>query len=108
MQISRAGQLKALQGQAQERGGQTETEGPERNLRVRLSSLAGTNEFRSQGLAPEAVFVGSVDLKYGLTSGLTLDLTLNPEFSYVEVEVKKKVNLTTFPDSFPRKTRVFR
>ena len=107
LQISRAGQLKALQGQAQESGGQTETEGPERNLRVRLSSLAGTNEFRSQGLAPEGVFVGSVDLKYGLTSGLTLNLTLNPEFSYVEVEVKKKVNLTTFPDSFPEKRAFF-
>ncbi len=66
-----------------------------------------TNEFRSQGLAPEAVFVGSVDLKYGLTSGLTLDLALNPDFSYVEVEVKKKVNLTTFPDSFPEKRAFF-
>ena len=48
-----------------------------------------------------------MDLKYGLTSGLTLDLTLNPEFSYVEVEVKKKVNLTTFPDSFPEKRAFF-
>ena len=107
LQISRAGQLKALQGQPQERGGQTETEGPERNLRVRLSSLAGTNEFRSQGLAPEAVFVGSVDLKYSVTSDLTLDLTLNPDFSYVEVDVKKKVSLTTFPDSFPEKRGFF-
>ena len=108
LQISRAGELRALQSQAQERGGQTEREAPEKNLRVRLSSLAGINEFRSQGLDTEAVFVGSVDLRYGLTSGLTLDLTLNPDFSYVEVEVKRKVNLTRFPNSFPEKREFFR
>ena len=48
-QISRAGELRALQRQAQKRGGQTEREAPEKPLRVRLSSLAGINEFRSQG-----------------------------------------------------------
>ena len=54
------------------------------------------------------MFVGSVDLRYGLTSDLTLALTLNPDFSYVEVEVKKKVNLTRFPNSFPEKREFFR
>ncbi|MDA2934258.1 DUF5916 domain-containing protein [Acidobacteria bacterium AH-259-D05] len=104
-QISRAGELRVLQRQG--RGGQAEREEPEANLRVKLFSLAGINQFRSRGLQTEEVFDGGVDVKYSLTSALTLDLTLNPDFSYVEVDIKKKVNLTRFPVSFPEKRELF-
>ena len=65
-------------------------------------------QFRSRGLQTQEVFEGGVDVKYGLTSGLTLDLTFNPDFAFVEVDVKKKANLTKFPTSFPEKRDFFR
>jgi len=107
-QISPVGELSVLQRQGQGRGGQAAGDEPGGNLKVKLHSLTGLNQFRSRGLQTEGVFEGGVDVKYNLTSGLTLDLTLNPDFSYVEVDVKKKVNLTKFPDSFPEKREFFR
>ncbi|HSG48979.1 MAG TPA: DUF5916 domain-containing protein, partial [Longimicrobiales bacterium] len=41
-----------------------------------------------------------VDLKYGLTPSLTLDATVNTDFSQVEVD-QERVNLTRFPLFFP-------
>jgi hypothetical protein len=107
-QISPAGELSVVQRQGQGRGGQATEEERGGNLKVKLYSLTGLNQFRSQGLRTEGVFEGGVDVKYNLTSGLTLDLTLNPDFSFVEVDVKKKINLTKFPDSFPEKREFFR
>ena len=106
-QFSSAGELSVLQRQGQGRGRQA-AGGEAGNLKVKLYSLTGLNQFRSRGLQTEGVFDGGVDIKYSLTPGLTLDLTLNPDFSYVEVDVKKKVNLTKFPDSFPEKREFFR
>jgi hypothetical protein len=40
------------------------------------------------------------DVKYGVTPGLTLDLTYNTDFSQVEVD-QERVNLTRFPLFFP-------
>ena len=107
-QISPADELSVLQRQGQGRGGPAAGEEPETNLKVKLYSLTGLNQFRSQGLQTEGVFDGGVDVKYNLSSGLTLDLTLNPNFSFVEVDVKKKVNLTKIPNSFPEKREFFR
>ncbi|TVR66346.1 MAG: hypothetical protein EA422_02345 [Gemmatimonadales bacterium] len=47
-----------------------------------------------------------VDLKYGITSGLTLDLTLNTDFSQVEVD-QQQVNLTRFSLFFPERRDFF-
>ncbi len=47
-----------------------------------------------------------VDLKYGLTSSLTLDLTYNTDFSHVEVD-QQQVNLDRFRISFPEKRDFF-
>lgn len=47
-----------------------------------------------------------VDLKYGLTSGLTADLTLNTDFSQVEVD-QQQVNLTRFSLFFPELREFF-
>jgi len=47
-----------------------------------------------------------LDLKYSLTSGLTLDGTLNTDFSQVEVDVQQ-INLTRFSLFFPEKRDFF-
>ena len=47
-----------------------------------------------------------LDVKYGVTSGLNLDLTLNTDFAQVEVD-EQQVNLTRFPLFFPEKRDFF-
>ena len=47
-----------------------------------------------------------LDVKYGLTSNLTLDLTLNTDFAQVEAD-DQQVNLTRFSLFFPEKRRFF-
>lgn len=47
-----------------------------------------------------------VDLKYGLTRGLTLDVTTNTDFAQVEVD-EQQVNLTRFSLFFPEKRDFF-
>ena len=49
---------------------------------------------------------GGVDMKFGVTSGLTLDLTVNTDFSHVEVD-EQQVNLTRFGLFFPEKREFF-
>ena len=45
-------------------------------------------------------------MKVGVTSGLTLDLTINTDFSQVEVD-QQQVNLTRFGLFFPEKREFF-
>ena len=47
-----------------------------------------------------------VDVKYGLTRSLTLDLTYNTDFAQVEVD-EQQVNLTRFDLFFPEKREFF-
>jgi hypothetical protein len=47
-----------------------------------------------------------VDLKYGLTNNLTLDLTVNTDFAQVEAD-DQQVNLTRFSLFFPEKRQFF-
>ncbi|MXW02611.1 MAG: carbohydrate binding family 9 domain-containing protein [Holophagales bacterium] len=49
---------------------------------------------------------GGVDLKWGLTRSLTLDLTYNTDFAQVEVD-QQQVNLTRFSLFFPEKREFF-
>lgn len=46
------------------------------------------------------------DLKYGLSSNLTMDLTVNTDFAQVEVD-DQQINLTRFPLFFPEKRQFF-
>lgn len=46
------------------------------------------------------------DLKMGLTRGLTLDLTVNPDFAQAEAD-EQQVNLTQFSQFFPEKRTFF-
>jgi hypothetical protein len=47
-----------------------------------------------------------LDIKYGLTSNLTLDLTLNTDFAQVEAD-NEQINLTRFSLFFPEKRLFF-
>lgn len=57
---------------------------------------SGNDYFGSAGL----------DLKYGVTSSLTLDATVNPDFGQVEVD-PAEVNLTTVETFYPEKRSFF-
>ena len=58
--------------------------------------------------APESAVGGNLgfDLKYGLSSDFTLDLTANPDFSQVEAD-PAVVNLTAFESFFPERRPFF-
>ena len=61
--------------------------------------LAGEPDFERQSQA-------GLDLKYGLTSNLTLDLTWNTDFAQVETD-NVQINLTRFDLFFPEKREFF-
>lgn len=58
--------------------------------------------FRSTDAKPSA----GADIKYGLSSGLTLTATVNPDFGQVEVD-PSIINLSAFETSFPEKRPFF-
>ncbi len=74
-----------------------------RNLQVTPYLVANLDE--NAGETSTSFDVGG-DLKYGLTSGLTLDLTYNTDFSHVEVD-RQQVNLDRFSLFFPEKRDFF-
>jgi hypothetical protein len=63
-----------------------------------LASHAGGASLAADAKGDDAD--GGVDLKWGLTPNLTLDLTWRTDFSQVEVD-QQQVNLTRFPVFFP-------
>jgi hypothetical protein len=80
---------------------------PGRNLMLKPFALAG----RSTGAQVPQTSVGArydagLDLKYGITSGLTLDATARTDFSQVEVD-QEQVNLTRFSQFFPERREFF-
>jgi len=79
---------------------------PGRNLQVKPYGLAGVKRIASRGTDAEREIDGGLDIKYGLTSGLTLDLTVNTDFSHVEAD-SQVVNLTRFPTFFQEKREFF-
>jgi hypothetical protein len=92
--VSMAGTLEGLRGIR-----------PGSNLRVKpfASTSAGqAGPGRAIRLDPDA----GVDVKYGVTSGLTWDFTVNTDFSQVEAD-EQQVNLTRFSLFFPEKRDFF-
>ncbi len=86
---------------------------PKKLLRISPYILAGfgqenfLNETRSSyNLNTEYTYDAGLDLKYGLTSNLTLDLTVNTDFAQVEAD-NQQVNITRFPLFFPEKREFF-
>ncbi|MCZ6769625.1 MAG: DUF5916 domain-containing protein [Acidobacteria bacterium] len=91
--VSLAGELEGMSGIRQGR-----------NLYVKPYLLAPV--LRREGddidFLPDAGF----DLKYGVTSGLTLDLSVNTDFAQVEAD-QQQINLTRFSLFFPEKREFF-
>jgi hypothetical protein len=91
--VSLAGELEGLTGVQQGR-----------NLYIKpyLSAPIVRREDDDVDFIPEVGF----DVKYGVTPGLTLDLTVNTDFSQVEADTQQ-INLTRFSLFFPEKREFF-
>jgi len=80
---------------------------PGRNLQlkpfVRAANIGGSRPVEDDR---GGNYDAGVDLKYGITSGLTLDLTYRTDFSQVEVD-REQVNLTRFSLFFPEQREFF-
>jgi hypothetical protein len=80
-------------------------DGASRDLRIK--PYAATRSIRDVGgPSYNASSDAGLDLKYGLTQGLTLDVTVNPDFAQVEAD-EQTVNLTQFDQFFPEKREFF-
>jgi hypothetical protein len=91
--VSMAGTIEGLQGIA-----------PGNNLRVKPYALASAS--RLAGRPTDGDFDAGFDVKYGITSGLTWDFTVNTDFSQVEAD-EQQINLTRFSLFFPEKRDFF-
>ncbi len=78
---------------------------PPRQLDVKPYTVGGRTDDRARG-ASENEFDGGLDLKWGLTRSLVLDVTYNTDFAEVEVD-DQQVNLTRFSLFFPEKRDFF-
>ncbi len=80
---------------------------PGRNLKVKPFVLGSANEIPSRP-GDTDYYLGKIglDLKYGLTPGLTLDFTANTDFSQVEADVQQ-INLTRYNLFYPEKREFF-
>jgi len=91
--VSMAGTVEGLQGLR-----------PGSNIRVKPYALANLNKVA--GLDVDRDYDTGFDVKYGVTSGLTWDFTVNTDFSQVEAD-EQQVNLTRFNLFFPEKRDFF-
>lgn len=80
-------------------------EGTSHDLRVK--PYGATRSIRETGGPSfKSTSDGGLDVKYGVTQGLTLDVTVNPDFAQVESD-EQTVNLTQFSQFFPEKREFF-
>lgn len=93
--ISSAGELVGLENIPQSRG-----------LEIRPSAVTGVEVNYDDETDVDTIAKPSLDVKYGLTSGLTLDATVNTDFAQVEAD-EERVNLSRFDIFFPEKRPFF-
>jgi hypothetical protein len=77
---------------------------PGMNLRFKPYAASASNQLA--GGKTTGDFDGGIDVKYGVTSGLVWDFTVNTDFSQVEAD-EQQVNLTRFSLFFPEKRDFF-
>jgi hypothetical protein len=79
-----------------------------RNLEVEPYARSGltTNRLAKPAVSNDLSGAAGLDVKYGLTSGLTADFTVNTDFAQVEAD-DQQVNLTRFNLFFPEKRDFF-
>ncbi len=94
--ISQLGEIAGLRGLA-----------APRRLEVRPYGVAkNVSEPAADELGRSQRFTGGADVKYGLTSNITLDATVNPDFGQVEAD-PAVVNLTAFETFFEERRPFF-
>ncbi len=91
--VSLAGTLEGLQGVR-----------PGNDLRVKPYALGSAGKSTRVDVGTDAQ--AGLDVKYGVTNGLTWDFTVNTDFSQVEAD-EQQVNLTRFSLFFPEKRDFF-
>jgi len=81
---------------------------PQSGSRVEIKPYAISNATTDFSAAPPTNLAADtgVDVKYGVTEGLTADFTYNTDFAQVEVD-EQQVNLTRFSLFFPEKREFF-
>ena len=79
---------------------------PKKNISIIPFVTAGTNRNFAEGTDPNNNFAVGADAKIAVTSGLNLDLTVNPDFSQVEVD-RQVINLDRFEIFFPERRQFF-
>ena len=77
---------------------------PGMNLRFKPYVSSSSNTL--QGRRTTGDFDGGLDVKYGVTSGLVWDFTVNTDFSQAEAD-EQQINLTRFSLFFPEKREFF-
>ena len=79
-----------------------------KNLEVKPYAVTSLTTDRSARIPVlnDGSLAGGFDVKYGLTRGLTADLTVNTDFAQVE-EDQQQINLTRFNLQFPEKREFF-
>ncbi|MEM8528382.1 MAG: DUF5916 domain-containing protein [Bacteroidota bacterium] len=79
---------------------------PGANISLIPYAISNINHNIDEGDVPEANFNIGGDAKVAVTSGINLDLTVNPDFSQVEVD-ELVTNLTRFELSLPERRQFF-
>jgi len=77
---------------------------PGKNLRFKPYAASGSNTLAGQRMTGD--FDAGIDVKYGVTTGLVWDFTVNTDFSQVEAD-EQQINLTRFSLFFPEKRDFF-
>jgi hypothetical protein len=77
---------------------------PGNNFRIKPYALVSSSRVGSR--PDDGDFDAGFDVKYGVTSGLTWDFTVNTDFSQVEAD-EQQINLTRFSLFFPEKRDFF-
>ena len=81
-----------------------------RNLEIKPYAITGAQENRQDPLLEPAegefTYDAGIDIKYGITSNLTLDLSVNTDFAQVEAD-NVQLNLSRFSLFFPEKREFF-
>lgn len=80
-----------------------------KNIEIKPYIIGGAQQFRTTlegDVEEDATKDLGVDIKYGITSNLTLDLSLNTDFAQVEAD-NVQLNLSRFSLFFPEKREFF-
>jgi hypothetical protein len=79
---------------------------PRTNVSLIPYVLANVSRDFQHNEPAHAKFTGGMDAKFGLTSSINLDLTVNPDFSQVDVD-RQVTNLDRFELFFPERRQFF-